>query len=118
MKSSFTFTVVILSTALALLATTKPVVTLCLAHHWPIGNNAVTDAITGKSATSYGGSPQFAADRNGVINGAILVNSSSSAWKLPEDTYFQGDTTLTLWVKKNARQYGDYGKLYKIDLFT
>jgi hypothetical protein len=49
------------------------------------------------------------ADRNGVLNGAILVNSSSSAWQLPVDTYFQSDSTITLWVKKQACQDGIYG---------
>jgi hypothetical protein len=60
----------------------------------------VTDTITGKQATSLG-SPQFVPDRNGMANGAILINSDSSSWQLPVDAYFQGDTTVTMWVKGN-----------------
>jgi hypothetical protein len=62
-------------------------------------NQAVMDLVTASQATSLG-SPQFVPDRNGVANSAILVNSSSSAWQLPVDTYFQGDTTVTLWAKR------------------
>jgi hypothetical protein len=85
----------------------------CVGHYWPIGNQMVTDIVTGKQATSLG-SPQFVTDRNGSANGAILVNSTSSAWQLPVDTYFQGDTTVTLWVKANAAYCSDsaFGNCY------
>jgi hypothetical protein len=51
-------------------------------------------------------------DRNGVVaNGATRINGSSG-WKLPPvATYFQGDTTLTLWVKKLVCQTSYYCNL-------
>jgi hypothetical protein len=74
----------------------------------------VTDTITGKQATSLG-SPQFVPDRNGLANGAILVNSTASSWQLPVDTYFQGDTTVTLWVKTIcSSSYVPFGKFYSV----
>jgi hypothetical protein len=78
----------------------------CLTHYWPIGKT-VTDVITGQSATSK--SPLFAADRNGITSAALWVNGSeATSWQLPVDTYFQGDTTVTMWVKKIACQPGRY----------
>jgi hypothetical protein len=82
----------------------------CLAHYWPIDNKTVLDVITGQFSTSKG-SPQFVTDRNGLASGAILLNSSSSAWQLPVDTYFQGDTTITMWVKKITCQTSSLGNL-------
>jgi hypothetical protein len=69
--------------------------------------------ITGENATSS--SPQFVTDRSGVAKGAIQVNSSASAWQLPPGRYFQGDTTVTMWVKKiecghRAYDHASYGK--------
>jgi hypothetical protein len=80
--------------------TTKSPYPSCLAHYWSIENESVNDLVGGKHASSA--SPQFITDRNGMANGAILINSSSSIWQLPEHNYFQGDTTITMWVKKNA----------------
>jgi hypothetical protein len=72
------------------------------------------DLVTASQATSLG-SPQFVPDRNGVANSAILVNSSSSAWQLPVDTYFQGDTTVTLWVKTMSIFYYEaFGNFYSV----
>jgi hypothetical protein len=81
----------------------------CAGHYWPIGKNAVTDVITGKNATSA--SPLFATDRFGVSNGAIQVNSGANAWRLPNDTYFTGDFTMTMWLYKkiSCSQGGFYG---------
>jgi hypothetical protein len=95
------------------LSSTTTAPSSCAGHYWPIGNNAVTDTITGLSATSLG-SPQFVTDRNGVANGAIWVNSLTTAWQLPVDTYYQGDTTVTMWLKKMACQEGNYGNLCEI----
>jgi hypothetical protein len=84
----------------------------CLGHYWPIGNQSVTDTVTGKSATSNG-SPRFISDRNGVADGALWVNgSAATAWQLPTDTYFQGDTTVTMWLKKSLCQSGSYGDFF------
>jgi hypothetical protein len=82
----------------------------------------VTDIVTAKQATSLG-SPQFVPDRNGVVNSAILVNSTFSAWQLPVDTYFQGDTTVTLWVKtmsvclSSSSNYAALGNFYSVLYF-
>jgi hypothetical protein len=91
--------------------TTAPTTTSCLGHYWPIANRTVIDTITGQLATSKG-SPKFVADRNGQANGAIWVNGSlATAWQLPAGIYIQGDTTVTMWVKKIACQYGCYGMI-------
>jgi hypothetical protein len=89
---------------------TTTTVQSCAGHYWPIANQSVTDVITGLNATSLG-SPQFVTDRNGVANGAIWVNSIATAWQLPVDTYYQGDTTVTMWLKKVACQFGVYGNI-------
>jgi hypothetical protein len=79
-------------------STCSPSPAACLAHYWPIANSSVTDTITCKNATSV--SPRFASDRFGVANQAIWVNSAATAWSLPADFYYQGDTTTTMWVMK------------------
>jgi hypothetical protein len=79
----------------------------CLVHYWPIRKQSVTDTITCKNATSS--NPLFAKDRFGVANEAIWVNSSAAnGWHLPQSKYFQGDTTVTMWVKKITCRYGYY----------
>jgi hypothetical protein len=80
----------------------------CVGNYWPIGNQSVTDVITGQGATSD--SPLFVTDRFGVTDGAIQVNSNANSWQLPAGKYFQGDTTVTLWVKKFECSYNPYGK--------
>jgi hypothetical protein len=70
----------------------------CVGNYWPVRNNAVEDMIGGKSA--YSPQPQFATDRFGALNGSVLVNSEISALVLPDGFYIQGDTTVTMWVKK------------------
>jgi hypothetical protein len=87
----------ITSTKTSTRTTTVPTSTKCVGHYWPIENQKVTDTITGKQATSLG-SPQFAPDRNGIAYGAILINSTSSVWQLPADNYFQGDTSVSMWI--------------------
>jgi hypothetical protein len=85
-----------------------------VSHYWPIGDNTVTDTITGKTAASK--SPQFSLDRYDVLNGAAWVDSDDSAWQLPAGAYFNGDTTVTMWVKKikcgggDSLDLGAYGK--------
>jgi hypothetical protein len=80
----------------------------CAGNYWPIENGAVADLIKGQDAVST--LPFFVADRFGVVNGAIRVNSTATRWQLPAGTYYQGDTTITMWVKKNTcAQYGPYG---------
>jgi hypothetical protein len=70
-------------------------------------DSAVNDLIDGENATSL--SPQFSTDRNGAINGSIWVNSNQSAWQFPSGTYFKGDFTITLWVKKVVCGDSNYG---------
>jgi hypothetical protein len=73
-----------------------------------VNNNSVEDLISGKQGNSD--SPQFFTDRFGTVNGSIYVNSIATVWKLPAGAYFQGDTTLTMWVKKMAcSSGGSYG---------
>jgi hypothetical protein len=80
----------------------------CAGNYWPIGSGEVTDMIGGQSASSQ--SPLFVADRFGAVNGAIRVNSAATSWQLPVDIYYQGDTTITMWVyKKSCVQNGPYG---------
>jgi hypothetical protein len=84
----------------------------CAGHYWPIGNSTVTDMITGKNATSLG-SPLFVKDRFGVAGGAFQVSNASNAWRLPNDTYFTGDFTMTMWLNKiscssNSSKPGTY----------
>jgi hypothetical protein len=72
--------------------TTASTTVKCLGHYWPIGNQTVKDTITGQQATSLG-SPQFVADRNGLADGAILVNSTCQSWHLlsrRHDSYYVG----------------------------
>jgi hypothetical protein len=89
---------------------TNPVVDSCMGNYWPIESGTVTDKITGQSATSL--SPQFVADRFGLANGAILVKSVDNAWTLPVGRYYQGDTTITMWVKKLACKLSNFGIQY------
>jgi hypothetical protein len=111
--NAITPTTISTSTTTTSTATTNQIKTTCSGHYWPIANQTVTDVITGLNATSLG-SPQFVTDRNGVANGAIWVNGTmATAWQLPVDTYFQGDTTITMWVKKIACQVVPYG-MFKI----
>jgi hypothetical protein len=63
--------------------------------------------ITGFKATSLW--PHFVTDRNGIENGATEINSTYNIWKLPVDTYFQGDTTVTMWVKRIGSYIGCLG---------
>jgi hypothetical protein len=77
---------------------TTPVSTSCVGHYWPVENKAVEDVIGHQSATSNG-SPQFTRDRFGVVDGALRIYSSSTAWRLPHGRYIKGDTTITMWVK-------------------
>jgi hypothetical protein len=58
----------------------------------------VADVI-GLVGTASAGSPQFTPDRFGNANDAILVNSSTSYWILPDGVYFHGDYTITAWVE-------------------
>jgi hypothetical protein len=104
------------SSCQSITTTTTPTRTTCLGHYWPIGNQSVTDTITGKQATSLG-LPQFFSDRNGLADGAILVNSTFSAWQLPVDTYVQGDTTVTLWVKGNEKCSSFYSGFLQNSVF-
>jgi hypothetical protein len=69
----------------------------------------VQDTITGQFAASD--SPSFVADRFGVANAAILI-SGTGTWTLPQGSYYQGDTTVTMWVNKLTCTlvYGVYGK--------
>jgi hypothetical protein len=100
------------STSTATTTSNSATLSGCVGHYWPIGNRAVTDLITGRNGTSQ--TPQFVADRNGVANGAIWVNGSvETTWQLPADTYFQGDTTMTMWVKKIACISGSFGNHFK-----
>jgi hypothetical protein len=47
-----------------------------------------------------------------VADGAIQVDSERTAWRLPPGSYFKGDTTLTMWVKRKKFKCGtSYGKL-------
>jgi hypothetical protein len=55
--------------------------------------------ITGKNATSLG-SPLFVKDRFGIPGEAIQVSIDANAWRLPNDTYVQGDFTMTMWANK------------------
>jgi hypothetical protein len=55
--------------------------------------------LVGLVKTTSRGSPQFTADRFGNANDAILVNSSTSWWRLPDGVYLYGDYTITAWVK-------------------
>jgi hypothetical protein len=87
------------TTKTSTITTISPTTTKCVGHYWPIGDQMVTDKITGKQATSLG-SPKFVPDRNGLANQAILVDDYFSSWQLPEDTYFQGDTSVSMWVKR------------------
>jgi hypothetical protein len=64
-----------------------------------VENTVVLDVITNKTATSS--YPMFMNDRFGIKNGALSIVSEGTAWSLPEDTYIQGDTTVTMWVRKN-----------------
>jgi hypothetical protein len=95
------------STILNTDSTKKSVFAACGGHYWPVENNAMSDVIGGKNAVSL--KPQFVEDRFGLKNQAILINSSESAWQLPSGRYFQGDTTLTMWIKKNECKIGNYG---------
>jgi hypothetical protein len=71
------------------------------------------DTITGMQSVS--GSPTFVADRFGVANGAVLVNSVATAWQLPAAVYVQGDVTITMWVNKQGcpSPAGTYGNKLK-----
>jgi hypothetical protein len=90
--------------------------TSCVGNYWPIGNGAVTDLVGGKSANST--SPVFVTDRFGIANGAIRVNNSFTAWKLPSAPYVQGATTITLWVLKNkCIPWAPYGNNFDLILF-
>ncbi len=75
-----------------------------LVHYWPVKSGAMADVV-GLVNTTSKGSPQFTSDRLGNANDAILVNSGTSAWTLPDGDYlfytgpyiltnFQIDTTL------------------------
>ncbi len=72
----------------------------CMSHYWPVEKGEVSDIIGGKDAKSMG-EPQFVPDRFGIEDSAIHVNSEKSVWQLPTDTYFEGESTLTLWAYKN-----------------
>jgi hypothetical protein len=98
----------ITTTILAAKTTTPHLNLSCVSNYWPVKDNAVTDLIEGRNAKSD--SPQFVKDRFGLANGAIFVNSLKTAWQIPTGRYFQGDSTLTMWVKKQTCITGNYGK--------
>jgi hypothetical protein len=78
----------------------QPTNTLCVGNYWPVTNDRVIDIVGGMNATCS--SPTLASDRFGVANEAITVTGQSTAWNLPVGHYFQGDTTMTMWVNKVA----------------
>jgi hypothetical protein len=97
-RTTTTTTIQTTTTTVTTRSTTTVLYPSCITHYWPIQDDDARDVIGGKNAYSY--SPQFAEDRMGFENGSILINSRLSGWQLPDGVYFQGDTTLTLWVNK------------------
>jgi hypothetical protein len=80
----------------------------CVGNYWPVTNGAVSDTVGGMNATCS--LPRFTTDRFGVANEAITVMSSADSWRLPFGRYYQGDTTMTMWVNKlQCSSYGPYG---------
>jgi hypothetical protein len=67
-----------------------------LINYWPVKAGVMTDLAGNVSTTSS--SPQFTTNRFGNPNDAILVNSASSAWDIPNGVYFYGDFSVTAWV--------------------
>jgi hypothetical protein len=70
-----------------------------LVNYWPVMNGSVNDVIGGKHANSS--APTFTTDKAGNANSAILINSATSIWRLPANSYINGDFTVTAWVKNN-----------------
>jgi hypothetical protein len=84
--------------------------TSCIGHYWPIVSESVNDKMTGKNASSS--LPSFKEDRFGSVNGAIDVSTNQKGWHLPNDFYFLGDTTVTLWLKKLTCEEQPIGFLF------
>jgi hypothetical protein len=68
-------------------------------HHWPV-DYGVVDVITNKSVTVSINTSFLALvdDRFGESYGAIRLDS---ALMLPNDIYFHGNTTVTMWLYKH-----------------
>jgi hypothetical protein len=75
-------------------------ITTGLVNYWPVKSGVMADLIGSVNTTSS--SPQFTTDRFGNANGAILVNSNESSWRLTNGVYLSGDFTITAWVMNIA----------------
>jgi hypothetical protein len=89
--------------------TTKSISASCLRHYWPVTDNAVEDVI-GENSAVPNGWPRFTKNRFGVVNEAIRINDKAHAWRLPQGSYFQSNTTLTMWLRKiKCKEWAPYG---------
>lgn len=71
-----------------------------LINHWPFNNN-LYDIVGGADLFGFGGtSAQFTKDRLNTGSSAIYLNNAY--YKVPNGVYFNGDFTVTSWVKTHS----------------
>ncbi len=84
-----------------------------LINHWPFNNN-VYDIVGGADLIEVQGvgTKSFTKDRLNTDSSALYL--SYSYYKVPNGVYFNGDFTVTSWVK--ARSYPTWSRLIQISL--
>jgi hypothetical protein len=69
-----------------------------LVHHWPLNGN-LKDLVSGANLT-VGKNAGFTRDRNGNKNGALALQNGFL--QAPPGVYFEGNLTISAWVKVNS----------------